>query len=109
MIQKKFEQAINNNVDVEKLGRGMIVSGIEEAAIACEAIHKEECKIAMKWIMDNYTEIYSSELDKHAYVPVDVGVLLHGSDYHYTELINKYGKTLDQLFDLFNEDKTIKP
>ncbi|MFA7307602.1 MAG: hypothetical protein WC026_13120 [Hyphomicrobium sp.] len=59
------------------------------------------------WMEDNaWTAVYSKELKKRAYVDASKNtVLLHGSDYHFTKLINENGKTIDELYELFWKDR----
>ena len=57
----------------------------------------------MNWLADSgWIEIESEELKKKAWVNCkEQEVLTHGSDWHYTTLINECSKTTSELYELF--------
>ena len=59
------------------------------------------------WLEDSdWTAVYSEELKKRAYVDSSKNkILVYGSDYHFTKLINEHGKTLDELYEMFILDE----
>lgn len=59
------------------------------------------------WMEDNsWVVVYSEELKIRAYVDgLKNDVLVNGSDYHYTKLINEHGKTLEELYEMFLVDE----
>lgn len=59
------------------------------------------------WLEDNsWKTVYSEELKKTAYVNTSENkILIHGSDYHFTMMINEHGKTIDELYEMFLIDE----
>lgn len=59
-----------------------------------------------KFLFSNYTPVTSDKLQRIAYLPDDVGeILLLGSDDYYTGLINKYGLTVEGVYEQFKNKK----
>lgn len=71
----------------------------EAESIALEAARVQSIAFA-KWMYENiYREIYSQKLDRHAFVSAKKHeVFIHGSDYHYTHLIEEHGKALEEVY-----------
>jgi hypothetical protein len=77
-----------------------IVPYIEEAmTIYAEAKAKEFAE----WVNKNYDLVTSEELEKSAWVSLSNGILIHGSDFHYTKLISEFGQTIEQLYEIFKQ------
>ncbi len=59
------------------------------------------------WIVDNdWQVVHSESLNKRAYVDSSThDIFLHGSDLHYTNLIEKHGKTIQELFNIYKDGK----
>lgn len=96
--EREFEQTIRRKVYADDLD----VCNIEDAAESVYQLHRKEAISFAEWVENRYASIYSKELDKSMYVDcIENDVLIHGSDYHFTQLITDHGKTIDQLFDLF--------
>lgn len=59
------------------------------------------------WLEDNYwIAVYSEELKIRAYVDgLKNDILVNGSDYHYTKLINEHGKKIEELYEMFLVDE----
>lgn len=92
-MKKLFEEAINKHTIAFTP-----VRGIEEAANKCAAIHKEECLAFTDWCIRDY---YDQD-----------GLWYKLAELTYSENYDQQeprSYTTAQLFDLFNEDKTIKP
>lgn len=48
--------------------------------------------------------IYSEQLKKRAYVDSSKhSILVHGSDVHFTRLVQDHGKQLEELYDIFDK------
>lgn len=54
-----------------------------------------------KWASPKYANIHSEKLNKSAWVSVEHGILINGSDYHYTTLIEKHGQTIEDIYTKF--------
>lgn len=82
------------------------VRGDAENPDTVEAV-EQECIRFADWIQENgYTLVRSLELNKRAWVNcIENEVLVHGSDYHFTKLINEVGLTTKQLFTIFKNQK----
>jgi hypothetical protein len=64
------------------------------------------------WLEDNaWTAVYSEKLKKRAYVDAsEVKIYVHGSDEHYTHLVQNRSKSIEELYELFilDERKRLK-
>ncbi len=58
------------------------------------------------WLEDNaWSCVWSEELKKRAWVDCSKHkVYVNGSDEHYTQLIKNHGKSLEELYDMFEEE-----
>ena len=56
------------------------------------------------YVTNMYSKVLSKELRKYAYVPHDL-VLVNGSDYHFTKIINEHGKDIHELYSIFTKTK----
>ena len=50
------------------------------------------------YVNSKYTLVYSEKLNVAKWVHTDNGVLVNGSDLHYTELIKNHGRFIDELY-----------
>ena len=72
----------------------------EAAEIYAEAKAKEFAE----WVNENYTLVTSEELQKSAWVNLKRSVYVNGSDFHYTQMINEFGETIEQLYKNYNQN-----
>lgn len=78
----------------------------KEVLAAMDEYAKQESIGFAEWINGDYTEVESAELRRKAWVNFrENEVLVHGSDFHYTTLINEVGLTTEQLFELYLQSK----
>lgn len=69
---------------------------------AIDEYAKENAIGFMEWVSDGWVLIDSVRLGKSAWVNcMENKVYAHGSDLHYTTLINSVGKTTEQLYDIY--------
>lgn len=63
----------------------------------------------IQWTIDNgWTLVHSKELGKSAYVNAhDHAIYIHGSDYHYTALIKQFGKSPEEIYEMFAADRKL--
>ncbi len=57
-----------------------------------------------EWVNENYTLVTSEELQKSAWVNLKRSVYVNGSDFHYTQMINEFGETIEQLYKNYNQN-----
>jgi hypothetical protein len=59
------------------------------------------------WMEDNaWTAVYSEKLQRRGYVDAsEVKIYVHGSDEHYTHLVQNRSYTIEQLWEKFVEDE----
>jgi len=55
------------------------------------------------WLNSNYTRVDTGM--RMAYVDKNHKVLVNGSEGHYNRMIDSYGKSIDELFKQWNENK----
>lgn len=72
-------------------------------AIEIAEYAKKEAIAFVEWIENNkWVTVSSQELNRRAWIDtLKEDVYIRGSDYHYTNLIKKCGKTTKQLYDLW--------
>lgn len=105
---KKAAKVYNHCTPNETLGESIFMSGVDFVISAIEQQplpvdgYREAAIEFAEWVNDSYTKVESLELKKWAWVNFkEEDVMLHGSDYHFTTLINEVGKTTEELYNLF--------
>lgn len=74
----------------------------EETLRVKELITESALTFGAWLIKKKYILIYSKELKKELYINAsEHDVLINGSDYHYTKLIEQEGKILQEVYDKF--------
>lgn len=59
-----------------------------------------------EWVDESFCKVHSKKLNKSMWVNcIENPVYVHGSDEHFTELIEKHGKTIGELYDIFIEEE----
>lgn len=63
-----------------------------------------------EWFAVNYSLVHSERLDKKAWVNCNEHVIyIHGSDLHYTQLIENYGKKIEEIWQIYLKESRDEP
>ena len=65
---------------------------------------EKKAKEFAEWVNENYTLVTSEELQQSAWVNLKRSVYVNGSDFHYTQMINEFGETIEQLYKNYNQN-----
>lgn len=77
-----------------------------EAYIAGRTVCIDEMKNFVEWVDETYAMVHSDELKTSAWINCkEESVLVNGSDYHYTTLINEKGITTEKLIEIYFQTK----
>lgn len=111
ITEAKDKVAQNYGFSVWEFGENAMLTHISNEVLisdrfeqAAELYAEAKAKEFAEWVNENYTLVTSEELQKSAWVNLKRSVYVNGSDFHYTQMINEFGETIEQLYKNYNQN-----